>query len=105
MSQRIVKCAKLGQELPAIDESTPDGGQAIKMALLLGGPALRDRIRAEISDDAWQLWKDRMLIVINEYRLDPTSEESNAVLREHMEAFLFGDARPVDNYVPPSDNT
>ncbi len=42
-----------------------------------------------------------MRMVINEYRLDPTTEESNAILREHMEAFLFGQAKTVPGYVPP----
>ena len=101
MAQRTVQCAKLGQELPGLDESTPEGSQALRMALLLGGPELRQRIHDHISAQAWSQWKDRMLMIINEYRLDPTSDASNAVLREHMEAFLFGESKQVPNYVPP----
>lgn len=101
MSERTVQCARLGRTLPALDETTPEGSQALKMALLLGGPKLRDRIRDSVSAEAWGQWKDYMLMVINEYRLDPTSDESNAILRERMEAFLFGQERPVDNYQPP----
>jgi Fe-S cluster biosynthesis and repair protein YggX len=102
MAQRTVQCAKLGKELPGLDDSTPDGNQALKMALLLGGPELRQRVHDHISVDAWSLWKDRMLMIINEYRLDPTSDASNAVLREHMEAFLFGESKHIPNYVPPT---
>ncbi len=101
MAERMVHCAKLGRELPGLDESTPEGRQALRMALLLGGPELRDRVRDHVSAQAWSLWKDHMRMVINEYRLDPTSDESNAVLREALEQFLFGRAQPVRNWVPP----
>ena len=42
-----------------------------------------------------------MVMVINEYRLDPMAPESNKVLKMHMEAFFFGDQKPIDNYVAP----
>jgi Fe-S cluster biosynthesis and repair protein YggX len=97
----MVQCAKLGRELPGIDESTPEGGRALRMAQLIGGPALRQRVLEHISAEAWNLWKDHMLMVINEFRLDPTSDSSNAILKEHLEAFLFGVAAEIPNYVPP----
>ena len=103
MAQRMVQCVKLGRELPGLDESTPDGDRALRMALLIGGPEMRQRVRDHISAEAWNLWKDHMLMVINEYRLDPTSDTSNPVLREHMEAFLFAQAKQIDNYVPPKE--
>ena len=42
-------------------------------------------------------------MVLNEYRLDPTSDQANAVLKTHMEQFLFGEGTHanIDNYVPP----
>ena len=102
MPPRMVHCAKLAQDLPGIDENTPDGARALKMALLFGGPELKKRVYDQISAQAWKLWLDRMLLVINEYRLDPTSDASNPVLREHLEAFLFGEGKQVPNYVPPA---
>lgn len=101
MAQRTVKCAKLGRELPGLDESTPEGERALRMAQLLGGAELRQRVRDGISAEAWNLWKDHMLMVVNEYRLDPTSDAANAVLKEHMVAFLFGSGAEIPNYVPP----
>ena len=101
MSERKVNCAKLGKELPGLDEATPDGRQALKVALLLGGPELQRRVREHISAEAWGQWRERMRMVINEYRLDPTSDDSNAVLKEHLEDFLFGKGDHVRNYVPP----
>ncbi len=102
MAIRMIKCAKLGKELPGLDESTAEGRQALKMAQLIGGTELRQRIHDHISVDAWKLWKDRMLMVINEYRLDPTSDSSNAVLKEHLVEFLFGHGHEIPNYVPPT---
>ncbi len=101
MAQRTVLCAKLGRELPGLDESTPEGDRALRIAQLLGGPELRQRVRDGISADAWNLWKDHMLMVVNEYQLDATSDQANAVLAEHMEAFLFGEAPHMSGYVPP----
>lgn len=101
MAQRMVQCAKLGKELPGLDESTADGRQALKLAQLIGGSELRERVQNHISADAWKLWKDHMLMVINEFRLDPTSDASNPVLKEHMVEFLFGHGREIPNYVPP----
>jgi len=102
MAERMIRCAKLARELPALDEATPEGSQALKMALLLGGPKLQQQIRDNVSAEAWSLWKDQMLMIINEYQLDPTSDEANAILRKHMEDFLFGEGKPVQNYVPPT---
>jgi Fe-S cluster biosynthesis and repair protein YggX len=96
-----VNCAKLGQELPAIDDQTPEGQRALKMALLLGGPEMQQRVRDNVSADAWSQWTDHMRMVINEYRLDPTSDEANPILAKHMEQFLFGDGKPVSGYTPP----
>ena len=101
MAAKTVKCAKLGQELPGLDPDTPDGDRALKMALLIGGPEMQQRIRDSISARAWEMWTDHMLMVVNEYRLDPISDEADKVLKAHMEAFLFGDQPAVPGYVPP----
>jgi len=101
MSARLVHCAKLKQELPAIDPDTPEGARALKMALLIGGPELRQRISDSVSAQAWNLWTDYMRLVINEYQLDATSDSANEVLRPHMEAFFFGEQKPIPGYRPP----
>lgn len=98
-----VNCAKLGRELPAIDPNTSEGGQALRMVTLIGGPELRQRVQEHVSIDAWRLWKDHMLMVINEFRLDPTSSDSNGVLAQQMDAFFFGDQPDIPNYVPPEE--
>ena len=100
MAAKTVKCVKLGQELPAIDPETSEGDRALRMALLIGGPELQQRIRESVSAKAWELWTDHMRMVINEYRLDPTSDEANRVLKPHMEAFFFGEQQAIPGYVP-----
>ncbi len=102
MAERMVHCAKLGRELPAIDETTPEGRSALKLALLIGGPELKKRVHEQVSIDAWRMWKDHMLMVVNEFRLDNTNPESNRILGEQMEAFLFGPSQHVPGYVPPT---
>jgi len=42
-----------------------------------------------------------MLMVVNEYQLDPTSDEANKILKPHMEAFFFGEQTQIPGYVPP----
>lgn len=99
---KIVHCAKLDQDLPGLDESTPEGRNALKYAQLVGGRELAARIAAGVSMTAWKQWIEYQVMVINEYRLDPMQDESNTILREHMEAFFFGREQAIRNYVPPA---
>lgn len=101
MAAKTVKCARLKQELSGIDSDSPEGDRALKMALLIGGPEMQQRIRDSVSAEAWEMWTDHMLMVVNEYRLDPTSDEANQILRPHMEAFFFGGQAQIPGYVPP----
>lgn len=101
MTQKLVRCAKFGQELPAIDPDSTEGGRWLRMVALIAGPEMMARVRDNISADAMRRWNDHMIMVINEYRLDPTSDSANAVLAEHMEAFFFGERADIPNYVPP----
>ena len=101
MAAKTVRCAKLGRELPGIDESTPVGSQALRMCLLFGGAELRRRVHEHVSAQAWDMWADHMRMVINEYRLDPSSNQANEILRRHMEDFFFGQEQAIPNYVPP----
>jgi len=101
MAAKTIKCAKLGRELPGIDPDTPEGEMALKTVLLIGGAEMQQRVRESISAQAWQAWTDHMRMVINEFRLDPTSDAANKVLAEQMQAFLFGSAAPPPDYVPP----
>jgi Fe-S cluster biosynthesis and repair protein YggX len=100
MAAQTVHCAKLGRDLPGIDENNPAGSQALRMVQMIGGPDLRRRVHDHISAEAWELWKGQMLMIMNEFRLDPSSDQANQLLKQYMEAFFFGEEQEVPNYVP-----
>jgi Fe-S cluster biosynthesis and repair protein YggX len=88
---RMVNCVKLGRELPGLDAPPWPG-------------ALGQRIYEQISRDAWEMWEDRMKMILNEYRLLPFQKEAQALIARQMEEFLFGDATSVPpGYVPEQE--
>jgi len=102
MAPRTVKCAKLSQELPGIDESTNEGEAAMVMVRSMGDEQLAKRIYENISMEAWGMWVGHMTMVINEYRLDPASEEADEILKQQMEDFFFGEGAALPpGYQPP----
>jgi Fe-S cluster biosynthesis and repair protein YggX len=86
---RMVKCAKLGQELPAMSYKPFQN-------------ELGKRIYDTISQDAWRQWIEFSKMIVNEYRLDLTSPQGQQLLMEQAEKFFFGEGadRPPD-FVPP----
>jgi Fe-S cluster biosynthesis and repair protein YggX len=89
MAERIVRCAKLGQELPGLEEPPWSGD-------------LGQRIYEKVSRQAWQMWLDRLRMIINEYRIFPADPRAQKFIEEQMEQFFFGEqAAPPPGYVPP----
>src|SRR6266404_2828267 len=87
---RMVKCAKLGKELPGLDFKPWNN-------------ELGQRIYDSISQDAWKMWLEHFKMVMNEYRLAGGSEQANQVLFDQAEKYFFGEgaALPPD-YKPPA---
>ena len=87
----MVKCVKLGQELPGL-ESPPWPGE------------LGQRIYDNVSEQAWNLWKDHAKMLLNEYRLAPWTPEAQKLIQQQLEQFFFGAemAKP-EGYVPPAE--
>ena len=76
MSERLVNCVKLGQELPGLEKPPFDD-------------ELGQQIFDKISQKAWLEWKDEMMIkIINEYRLNLADAAHYQQLIEQMKAFL-----------------
>jgi Fe-S cluster biosynthesis and repair protein YggX len=76
-TDRIVHCIKLGKDLPGLEDAPwPDD--------------LGDRIWAQVSAEAWQLWLEHQKMLLNEYRLNPASDEGYKTLHDQCEAFFFG---------------
>jgi Fe-S cluster biosynthesis and repair protein YggX len=88
---RMVKCRKLGKELPGMSfKPFPN--------------ELGQRIFDEISQDAWKLWLEHFKMIMNEYRLSPADPRTSQILFEQAEKFFFGEsaALPPDYRPPPS---
>jgi len=88
MSERIVKCIKLGAELPGLD--------APPMPNELG-----KKIYDSVSKQAWLEFLEHFKMVVNEYRLDLTSPMADQVFEQKAEEYFFTDSyRMPDGYVP-----
>ena len=74
---RMVKCVRLGQELPGL-ERIPYPGE------------LGRRIYENVSQQAWQEWIRHQTMLINEYRLTPIDPQARKFLEGEMEKFFFG---------------
>jgi Fe-S cluster biosynthesis and repair protein YggX len=77
--ERMVKCVKLGQELPGLT-APPWPGE------------LGQRIYEQVSAKAWKMWEDRMRMILNEYHLMPWQKEAQDMMARAMEEFLFGES-------------
>ena len=88
-SVRMVKCVKLGRELPGLDRPPWKG-------------ELGQRIYDNVSKEAWRMWVTHSTMLLNEYRLNPLDPNTQKVMEEQMERFFFGDGASVpEGYVPP----
>jgi Fe-S cluster biosynthesis and repair protein YggX len=85
---RTVFCQKLQRELPGLD-GPPWPGE------------LGTRIYDHISQEAWEMWEERMKMILNEYRLMPWQKEAQDLVARHMEEFFFGEGAALPpGYVP-----
>jgi Fe-S cluster biosynthesis and repair protein YggX len=85
---RMVHCAKLGQDLPGLNEQPWPG-------------ELGQRVYENVSARAWKMWEDRMKMILNEYRLMPWQKEAQDLMARTMEEFFFGEKTAVPpGYTP-----
>jgi Fe-S cluster biosynthesis and repair protein YggX len=86
---RMVKCVKLGRELPGLDR------------LPWKGP-IGQRVYDNVSKEAWKGWVEHSKMLMNEFRLNPLDPKSQQIMEEQMESYFFGDgAKAPEGYVPP----
>ena len=85
---KMVNCIKLGREAEAMDRA-PFKGE------------LGDRVFAQVSKEAWKQWLEHSKMLINEYRLDLTSESGQRLWMTECDKFFFGEgsAAPAE-FVP-----
>jgi Fe-S cluster biosynthesis and repair protein YggX len=87
-ARRMVHCVKLGRELPGLDAPPWPG-------------ALGQRIFERVSAEAWEMWEERMKMILNEYRLLPFQKEAQTLVAKQMEEFFFGEGAALPpGYTP-----
>lgn len=89
MSERIVKCIKLGEELPGLkSQPTPT--------------ELGKKVFENVSQKAWDEFLEYFKMVINEFRLDLTSPIADQIFEQKMQEYFFSkDIKMPEGYVPP----
>lgn len=85
---RTVQCIKLGRQAPGL-EKAPLKGEV--------GQKIFDNVSAE----AWRGWLEHSKMLINEYRLDVTSEQGQRIWFAELDKYFWGDgsSAPPD-FVP-----
>jgi Fe-S cluster biosynthesis and repair protein YggX len=87
----MVKCVKLGKELPGLDKP-PFPGE------------LGQRIYENISKQAYDMWPAQSTLIINHYGLNLADPEARRLLREQMEEFFFGEeAKMPEGWIPEEE--
>lgn len=91
MSERLVKCIKLGRELPGL-KSPPTPTE------------LGRKIFENVSQQAWDEFLEYFKMVINEYRLDLTNPMADQIFEQKMQEYFFSDDYNMpEGYIPPKD--
>lgn len=86
---RTVHCVKLGKEMPGL-EKPPFKGE------------LGQRVFDTVSQQAWRMWLEHSKMLINEYRLDLTSEQGQKIWMTELERYFYGDGAELPpDYVAP----
>lgn len=86
---RIVHCVKFDKDLEGLERPP------------FKGP-MGQRLFEHVSREAWRVWIEHSKMLVNEYRLDLTSEQGQKIWMTECEKYFFGDgsSKPPD-YVPP----
>jgi len=87
--QRIVHCIKLNKDLPGLNRQPVPG-------------ELGKRVYDNVSKEGFGLFLDYFKMIVNEYRLDLSSPESDKLFLDQMEEFFFGKGGKLpDEFVEP----
>ncbi len=85
-----VFCVKFQKEMEGLEEVPFDGHP------------LGQRIYDNVSKEAWKLWVEHMKMLMNEYRLNLGTQESQEFVIQQMEQYFFGEGAALPaGYVPP----
>lgn len=74
----MVQCVKLGREAEGLDKP-PFKGE------------LGQKVFDSVSKEAWRMWLEHSKMIINEFRLDLTSEQGQRVWMTELERYFYGE--------------
>jgi Fe-S cluster biosynthesis and repair protein YggX len=93
-SGRMVMCVKFGKEMPGLDEPPFDGHP------------LGQKIYDNVSKEAWKMWLEQMKMIMNEYRLNLGTPESQEFVLKQMDDYFFGEGAALPpGFVPPKSKS
>ena len=78
-ADRKVFCVKLQQEMPGLSE------------VPFEGHPLGQKIYESISKEAWKMWLEHLKMLMNEYRLNLGTTESQEFVIKQMDEYFFGE--------------
>ncbi len=86
---RTINCVKLGREAEGLDKPP------------FRNP-LGERVFESVSKEAWRMWLEHSKMLINEYRLDLTSDSGQRIWMTECERFFFGEGSALPPEFVPS---
>ena len=85
---RTVQCVKFGKEMEALDRP-PFKGE------------MGQKVFENVSKEAWRMWLEHSKMIVNEYRLDLTSESGQKIWLTELEKYFWGEGSQLPpDYVP-----
>lgn len=87
---RTVQCVKLQREAEGLEKPPFKG-------------VLGERLFEHVSALAWRMWLEHSKMLINEYRLDLTSEMGQRLWMTECEKYFFGEGSDVPAEFVPQD--
>jgi len=87
---RTVQCIKLGHESEGL-EKPPFKGE------------LGQKVYDHVSKQGWRAWLEHSKMLINEYRLDLTSENGQKIWMTECEKYFFGEGSSVPAEFKPKE--
>jgi Fe-S cluster biosynthesis and repair protein YggX len=85
---RTVECVKFGKPMEGLAKPPLKG-------------EIGQKVFDQISKEAWQMWIEHSKMVINEYRLDPMTEQGQKVWMAELDRYFWGEgAKLPPDFVP-----
>jgi Fe-S cluster biosynthesis and repair protein YggX len=83
----MVRCVKFNRDLPGLDHPPVPG-------------EMGEKIHESVSIQAWEMWKDHVVILINHYGLNMADPRAHEFIYAQLEEFFFGEgAQLPDDWV------